>query len=758
MKDTSQVRARALAPWWAAAGSALMLGVYAAAPATGRPLLGALTGMLATLGVVTGVHLFQPYPRDPWLALAVGLGVLNAADFGTALAGRGLHELSPVCAVLYPIGYVLLLLAIWRWAQAIGRAGLDTLLDVTILVVVGATVIVDMALNGHTMHGVATSTISNAVFSLVTLAALARLLTARLRRVPAFYLLVAAVAASFAQGVGTIAAQSYGWSTSLPIACGVFAYVFIACSAMHPTMVQVTLPGPGIERGYRRGLMMLPAVALPLFALLAPAVDRSPSYVVLGVGLLITATLTMVRTVRLLRAIEYRARHDQLTGLANRECFLSALDELIDVLWATHGTATLCWLDLDSFKAVNDARGHTAGDQLLVQVAHRLSAACGPTEVLARIGGDEFAILCRRPLHDRSWSELVDALGNAFATPFTLDDGSQHVVRVSTGVVLLSAATESAEQALADADIAMYAAKRSGGAKWRVFEDRLREDVVGRERLADEFVRALSDGQIEAYLQPVVSLNSGEVVGVEALARWVHPTRGVLAPDAFLDIAAERRLLVDLDRAVLRSALSALGREVAGSHGLIVGVNLSAESLSAPDLVDTILATLDTCNFPAQRLLVEITEHNAIVDEPVAQRSLHALADSGIRVAVDDFGTGYTALAYLTRFPVTTLKVDRALIADADSGSADLLGALVALGSSMGITMLAEGIESQAQAEMCQRLGFALGQGYHFARPQHSQDFLASQLLATLPRPRTAAAAERSVHSVVDAERQQPAR
>ena len=436
---------------------------------------------------------------------------------------------------------------------------------------------------------------------------------------------------------------------------------------------------------------------------------------------------------RLKEELRYQAYHDPLTGLANRSLFLERVDEAIDAGVAATGAPTgsapipaVLFLDLDNFKDVNDSLGHAAGDRLLVAVADRVRSCIRTGDIAARLGGDEFAIL----LHDdpRLGNALTVAtrILGAFAASFPVE-GQDLRVTASIGIASRQLG-ELADDLLRNADVAMYTAKHSGKHRFSVFEPGMHEAIVARHALSTELARGISVGEIEVFYQPIVSLATGQPYGAEALARWRHPTRGIVGPDEFIPLAEESGTILELGRAVLFEACrQASSWRSASGAPLDVTVNLSAAQLAREDFVAELVDILRATGLPASRLALEMTETAMFHDTNATVQQLAAVRALGVKVAIDDFGTGYSSLGYLRRFPVDILKIAREFIAPSGSGPDGwaFAHAIVALGQTLGLRIVAEGIEEPAQLAQLQVLGCELGQGFLFARPMPASEIAA---------------------------------
>jgi diguanylate cyclase (GGDEF)-like protein len=400
------------------------------------------------------------------------------------------------------------------------------------------------------------------------------------------------------------------------------------------------------------------------------------------------------------------------------------------------------YIDLDDFKDVNDGLGHEAGDQLLVAAAGRLLSATRGCDTVARLGGDEFAILLRG-VRDASDAVVVaERVARAMAMPFRVR-GSEARVGASIGIALGRDAAE-ADDLLRSADLALYAAKHAGKHRYVVFESSMRTAALERIALEADLRGALERGELLLHYQPIVRLDTQEVVGAEALVRWRHPLRGLVPPMEFIPVAEATGMIVPIGRWVLEEACrqAALWRRDrdADDAPFRIAVNISAWQVQHSGLVDDVRAALAHNELPASALTLEITESVMLTDTEVTLARLHALKEIGVSLAIDDFGTGYSSLAYLHRFPVDVLKIDKAFVDGVGEASHDptLLRAIVAIGEALRLPMVAEGIERPAQVDGLRFLGCDLGQGYHFARPLPADQLTA--MLAAAARPAAVAA------------------
>ncbi len=383
------------------------------------------------------------------------------------------------------------------------------------------------------------------------------------------------------------------------------------------------------------------------------------------------------------------------------------------------GAVGLFFLDIDDFKLVNDSLGHSLGDLLLQQVAARLGTALRDRDLVARVGGDEFVVLCPDVPDEQVALQVAERLRTALADPFRLQ-GHEVTVGASIGVVLADGAQEAADL-LRDADVAMYQAKSAGKDRAALFDAAVRTRLADRLHLLNDLRRAVAASEIGLVYQPVVSLGDGQVCSVEALARWEHPVRGLVSPADFVPLAEQSDLICVLGADVLRRAchqLSAWRVELGEAAPQTVSVNLSAVQLRSPGLVDLVRDALADAGLAGADVCLELTESVLMHDRESVARQLAALRALGVRIAMDDFGTGYSSLAYLQQLPVDRLKLDRSLLAGlAEPGARSVVPAAVMLAQGLDLQTVAEGVETPEQLARLQEVGCEAVQGYHVCRP-----------------------------------------
>ena len=432
--------------------------------------------------------------------------------------------------------------------------------------------------------------------------------------------------------------------------------------------------------------------------------------------------------------LRHQAFHDSLTGLANRALYEDRLQHaLAGSLRAPHSLAVL-FLDLDDFKTINDSLGHRVGDVLLQGIAARLDPVLRPTDTAARLGGDEFAVLLDGVDGRAHAQAIAQRLVHALRDPFTIE-GRQLNVTASVGYALNDGPVQ-AQELLRNADIAMYAAKADGKNSVHAFEQKMHTRALARLELRSELRRALDEEQFYLDYQPIFSLEHGRPVGVEALVRWRHPTRGRIGPDEFIALTEETGLIVALGRWVLERACVQAHEwqsALAPGQSLSVSVNVAIRQLQEPDFPEIVAEVLARTGLQPGSLVLEITEGMLADDPDAVVRQLTLLKLLGVRIAVDDFGTGYSSLSHLRQFPIDILKIDKSFIDElhGDDQKANLVQAIINLAESLDLEVIAEGIEHQQQADQLKRMHSPLGQGYLFSRPIPPNEVLALMQTAT---------------------------
>jgi diguanylate cyclase (GGDEF)-like protein len=428
--------------------------------------------------------------------------------------------------------------------------------------------------------------------------------------------------------------------------------------------------------------------------------------------------------------LSHRAFHDSLTGLPNRALLFDRVAHALARRGATgDGTPiAVLFVDIDNLKVINDSLGHSRGDDVLTEIGRRLGSVIRPSDTVARLGGDEFAVLLEELAEPAAATRVAERILLVLSSPVTVG-GTELDIGASIGIAISGPESHDTDTLMRAADLAMYAAKGDGKRRYRTFDPAMLAGAIERLGLERDLKLAVERDEIKLHFQPVVDLVTGRARGVEALARWTHPQRGAVGPDVFIPLAEETGLIVPLGRQLLARACSELPalRAGLGEPALLMAVNLSAAQLLDPGLPADLLAAVADAGITTGSLMLEITESQLITDLDAGVARLHELKALGVYLALDDFGTGYSSLAYLRSFPVDSIKVDKAFVDDVDDTGSDghaLIRSIISLGQTIGVRVVAEGIERQEQRRELERLGCDRGQGYLFARPMPAADLV----------------------------------
>ena len=411
---------------------------------------------------------------------------------------------------------------------------------------------------------------------------------------------------------------------------------------------------------------------------------------------------------------------DGLTGLPNRLLFLQRVERGLAGSRKSKLPIAVLFVDCDRFKLVNDTFGHLVGDLLLVEVAERIKACLRSVDELARIGGDEFAILLSEG-HERAIAtNIAQRIAKTFTAPFKIE-GEELYLTASIGIALSVTGDESAEDLLRDADIAMFHAKHIGKQHYEIFTTELRDRLMRRRLLDTELRRALERSELSVAYQPIVRLDTGALEGFEALVRWQHAELGFISPQELIAVAEESSLIVDVGDWILREACEELSRWQAFPHSetLTISVNVSTKQLVDERFTRRVCDALMQSGLRAERLHLEITESSLMMDSGLASSLLRELAAIGVHSHVDDFGTGYSSLTYLQQFPVAVLKIDRSFVSGNGDGIANpaIVKTIISLAAHLSLRVVAEGVETMEQERELRELGCTYGQGYYYAKP-----------------------------------------
>jgi diguanylate cyclase (GGDEF)-like protein len=420
---------------------------------------------------------------------------------------------------------------------------------------------------------------------------------------------------------------------------------------------------------------------------------------------------TIVSTEKRLRHL---AMHDPLCGLPNRIYFSERLEGMIQRVWKGGAPAAVFYIDLDHFKDVNDILGHPVGDELIGAVAMRLSRVMRESEVVARLGGDEFAVIMTMPPETAALYEVAERIISTLCAPYALAEQSI-VIGASVGIAIIDSSALGAADIMRHADLALYRAKNEGRNRACIYDAAMDADLLHRKALEDELRQAIAGDGLHLVYQPVVNASGEKVIGVEALARWVHPERGEIPPAEFIPIAEHSGLIIDLGNWVLRRACT----DGKAWPNLSVAVNVSPMQFRRADFVEVVERTLAATGFDPARLELEVTESTLIGNVESARAAMMRLKALGVRLALDDFGTGYSSLQYLRRFPFDRLKIDHSFVRSIETtaDAAAIVHAIVSLGRGLGMKVTAEGVETAEQQLFLRAAGVHAMQGYRFGRP-----------------------------------------
>ena len=413
---------------------------------------------------------------------------------------------------------------------------------------------------------------------------------------------------------------------------------------------------------------------------------------------------------------------DLLTGLPNRALFMDHLGLAVErAKRRMDYQFAVLFLDLDRFKDVNDSLGHSVGDELLIAVARKLESRLRSTDTVARFGGDEFVILLDDIQDMQNAVQVADWILDEFSAPLTIKS-REVFINTSIGIVHSEIGYNRADEILRDADIAMYNAKAHGKGRYMIFFPSMREIILNRTELENDLRRAIDNDELRVFYQLIVSLEDRHVVGLEALARWMHPRRGLLQPIDFIPLAEETDLIIQVDRWVLRQACQQLQEwklQIPEASDLTISVNISSKHVARPDLCQYVESVLQKTGINPDSLKLEITESAILEKDETTHEILDQLKELGVQIQIDDFGTGYSSLGYLSSFPINALKIDRSFVKEmeAENNHTKIVQAIVMLSQRLGVSVIAEGIESDNLATRLRELGCEFGQGFYFSKP-----------------------------------------
>ncbi len=703
-------------------------------------------GMGSAGAVGYAIIRFKPVPRWNWWVIFAALWLfLIGAVTGALLhtLGNLTHTRSILPDLITIPGYALLAIGLLRFSGSNPRGkrdNLDAILDglmagLSILAVAWVYLIGPLLLSHGTSLTIRLTLVTYPPLSALLVVLVLRLaFTTDLKRTSAYWLLLAAFFSMFVGDTIYMLADSDTFRFSV-IMLGIpygAAYIFAGSCALNPSMQLLSDTKSLFGAGYKRIQVSLIALSLatPAFLIFgersASLSDRAVIFLV-DLGLVTTATTRVLRAIWSAKKSEEQlahiAAHDTLTGLPNRRLVTERMSRLLTDMAQTGKSLALIFIDLDQFKMVNDTFGHSHGDHLLVSVAERLRANVRRLDLVARLGGDEFLVVLQDIESLDLAYRIACGLRDSLRDPFVVD-GVKLYVTGSLGLATASSAeSPNAEELLRNADTAMYQAKAAGRDTVVIFNTSMQTEVTRRLELKYDLRGALELQQLFLVYQPVVNTQTGYVEGVEALIRWQHPIHGLIPPTTFIPLAEESGLILEIGSWVMDTAVRKTRDFLAVpevTSDFYVAVNLSAAQLVDEKLADRVAAMLAKHKIRGENLCIEITESMVMENPERSATILRSLKDISVRLAIDDFGSGYSSLAYLTKFPVDKLKIDKTFVDSLerpDSADATLIAAIVAMARSLGISTTAEGVETADQSRQIIRLGCDAIQGYYLSRP-----------------------------------------
>ena len=733
MRTSPAGRSAPASRWWLAIGLIAVAG-YLVAPAGSRAadLLYFGISLASLAGVVLGIRMHRPARPAMWYLLAGGRLVWLLGDVA-------LRADVPVADVLFLGSYLLnglgLVLLVRHRRGSIGEVA-DASAAATALILLGWVFLLHPDPSAATaslpqLMVTATYLGSDLLFVLI----LARVLTDSANRNPSIRLLAALTGVTFlADAAYTLSAQFGAYPNGLD-ALYLVAYVAWAAGALHPSMAELTSASPsagGATAGQRQlALFAACAMVVPALLLLPRVVNDSADRNGVIVGGTVLIALVMARMSGFVARLHRMTMRDDLTGLANRRRFEAALG-------GRGRRSQVVFLGLNGFKNVNDELGRPVGDRVLELLARRIERAVPDAALVARMGGDEFAVL----LGDASAADAATVAGDLVGALHEPVEAGGHQMLVGIAAGVAAAGRSAPDEVLRRAEAAMHVAKQTGEPV-RVWSAQLDEHASTHAQLGAELRVALDAGQFRVVYQPIVDLETGQVAAVEALVRWEHPERGLVSPVQFVPVAEKNGLIVELGEWILRTSVARMARwraELGDAGPARISVNVSARQLNRPGFAATVAQALADFDLPAECLAVELTE-TAVFEGGQAVTALHELRALGVRIALDDFGTGHSSLGLLQTVPVDILKVDKSFVDGITEAGRHVVIAesLMHVSTGLGLSAVAEGVETAEQAAALRARGYRLLQGYLFGRPVADPDFdLVRATIATAADPHPA--------------------
>ncbi|HUG83597.1 MAG TPA: bifunctional diguanylate cyclase/phosphodiesterase [Euzebya sp.] len=716
-----------------------------------------LIGVGALVAVPVGVRLHRPRTATPWLLMEVACLAFLAGAWlrAPAIDPTAAQPLADVTAgvtdLFSGVGYLLLIISLWLMLRATGArsdggaAADGALVMIAAALLSWALLIVPVLSGAQPQWDMGTRAVmaSYPVADSVLLFLLTRIAFALRGRPAALWLMMYLLTCML---LGDIAYASVDIGLGVPLAVTdalyLLAFSGLAAAALHPTMSTLTAPQPQRTPPLRNGRLVAISVSMliPVGLILTRPFERPADRTVLACGLTGIILMALWRTsqavnghARDVAASAHAAVHDSLTGLPNRTSLVRYTTQALARAGGDHAVAVVC-TDLDGFKHVNESWGRLAGDELLVAFAARLRAVVGAGDFVARVSGDEFVVVCEGTDVAVRADRVAERILSVVADPFTLRAGRAHVT-ASVGLAHTQGRPRETvgEELIRDAAAALHRAKSQGRNRAVTFDRWMLESSADRIALQLALRDAVAADTIKVAYQPLVEIGSGRLLGFEALARWDRAGIGPVSPIEFIPVAEESGLIVPLGASVLSTAMAQLAHwrtSAPGHDGLHISVNVAARQLADPAFADLVAATLALHELPGDALWLEITESVIVDDDLETLQTLQRLDALGVTLAVDDFGTGYSSLSYLRRFPVGVLKIDRSFIAElgVDADADAIVAAVAAMARALGLSVVAEGVETTLQRDRLRTLGCDLAQGWLYGRPVDAEE--ASRVLA----------------------------
>jgi diguanylate cyclase (GGDEF)-like protein len=719
-------------------GMALLTAVYATNPTKAAGLIAYVTISLGTGAAVWwGARRYRPRIRTGWYLLGAappigGVGMVLRQP----LAGAHGVLLPLLPDIVTIAAYLLIVSGLFSFLRARRGSGTDSALDGGLMAVAAMLLSWAMLIQPVLVNAAmpAVLKVINGTYptiSVVILFLVALLAMTEVRGLFAFWALALAYV-GLMTGDLVYALASAGTAT-LPLwmancsYCAFFA--LLGAAALHPSMVSMGKPAPKRVRGYgsSRFVAMSVALVVPAAVVAMRPATTPGARVVCGVLVAVLGILVLTRTAVAVNRhatsevrLERQANSDPLTGLPNRLRLTTHLEGALSRAHVAGRGIGVLFMDLDEFKTVNDNWGHESGDELLIVVARRLSAAVRGGELVARVGGDEFVIVCENIDAPADAVEVGRRILARLDDPVALRAASIPITS-SVGVTVARPRDRavSVEDLLREADTAMYRAKAAGGDGIVLFDESMRTEIAERIALEGSLRGALERQELRLYYQPIVDLRTGATTGFEALMRWQHETLGLVPPDRFIPVAEETGLIVKLGRWAIEQAVAQLAQWRRDFDTLTMSVNLSARQIRDPELVETVRRALERGGLPGAALCLEVTETTLMDDVETTAATIDALKALGVRLSADDFGTGYSSLAYLRQFPFDEVKVDRSFVSGLGRGGGDddvIVGAVVSMATALSLSTVAEGVETAEQRDRLLGLGAHNAQGWLFCK------------------------------------------